>query len=486
MRDSRGDASRFDAAPRWFGSAIRGLPWVVLALTLAHWVILVGRIPVFTSLRWWFWEFSEQPIDAPWLAPLLALLTLATLWAVLRSRRRSGLRLACLIALGFALQQGLGLLEGRGIDGIRDHIVYTGHAQFAAAAARQESPVDVIRDYERLAPRGVHGLYAKSKPPGQLLLYVFTDRIAQWLHPQPGVFEHLEWLQTFTSYSWPLLSCLVLIPIYGFARRYMHPECGFLACSLYLLVPSVNLMTLHTDQVFYPLFAMCTLLLVAVAADRGSVLLGIASGAWLYLSLFCSFGLAAVLPLAGAVALTLGRSSGARKLDPARLARLALGLLVGLVASDLLFRLAFDYDIALRYRNAMAHHLGWKGWKWSVSGVLYIGFLNTLEYAVWLGLPLAIFAFSRAARSLWEFARERFEPASALSTGLLVVFFALAFFARTKGEVSRLWLFLVPFVCLVGGEAFARMSTARRRWLLPLTLGLQGGTVLLTKVYQDF
>jgi hypothetical protein len=453
----------------------------VLLLTLAHWAILALRLPVFTSLPWWFWDFSERPLGALWLAaPLAALGALAVLVA-LRSSAPAAARAAVLIAIGFAWQQGFGLLEGRGLDGVRDRIVWSGHAQFARAAVREESAAAIVRDYESQAPREAYGKYAASKPPGTLLLYVWTERIARRLHPDAG--DPLERLQTTASLLWPLVCYVVLLPMMGLARRSLHPEAGPLAGALYLFVPSVTLMTLHTDQTFYPLLAVIAVWLAALAGDRRSAVLAGAAGAWLYLALFFSFGLVAVAPLAAAQAVALSRERGAR-LEPRRLAKLALGAAAGFGASDGILRAAFGYDIAARYRGAMAHHVAWKfGWEWSVSNVASIAWLDTLETVLWLGIPLAALAGAACLRGL----RARsLAPAPALGAALAAVFAALLLFSRTKGEVGRLWLFLVPFACLVAADALARMPAARRRWCLPACFALQGGTLLLTKAFQDF
>jgi hypothetical protein len=69
---------------------------------------------------------------------------------------------------------------------------------------------------------------------------------------------------------------------------------------------------------------------------------------------------------------------------------------------------------------------------------------------------------------------------------LLLVFVALALFGRTKGEVARLWLFLVPTICvLAANELFMRVGRGRA-WAIGALLVLQWGTVYLIKVNQDF
>ncbi len=458
----------------------------IVVVTLAHWAVLVLRLPVLQAFPGWFWHWTDTPLGALWLLPLLVALPAAALYGVLRWRGRGGLKLLVLVLVGLVLQFGLALLEGRGIDALRDRLVASGHAEFVTVAAGREDVLYVLSHYEQLVQAGELGQYAHSKPPGQLLLYMATARVARWVHPLAGPEARAEWLRTFASYLWPALSTLVLVPLSCFVRIFLDEERAILACIFYLFVPAVNLITLHTDQVFFPTMATGCLLLAALACRRASLVLGLVAGACLYLSVFCSFGLANVAPLIAATCLAVSYRPAQRRFDGRALLRAGLGLLAGVVLADLLFRFGLNYDILVRYREATAYHAAWKGWDASAVTLLYFAFLNPVEYAVWLGLPLAVLAVAHMVRSVKRVVRGDFAVSHSLSAMLLVVLVLLLLLGRTKGEVARLWLFLVPVVGVAAADEVLLRFASWRRWVIPLLVGLQGVTVYLTKVHQDF
>jgi hypothetical protein len=159
---------------------------------------------------------------------------------------------------------------------------------------------------------------------------------------------------------------------------------------------------------------------------------------------------------------------------------------VGFIATDLLFRVVFEYDIIGRYRHAMAFHFASKYWKSDAAYMLYFPFLSALEYALWLGVPIVMAAFTALGSAVGQFKKRRADMNSILSTSLFGVLVLLAMFSRTGPEAARIWMFLIPFVCLVVGNMLATGSAVKERILVPVILGLQGVTILLVKLNQDF
>lgn len=464
------------------------LPALIVVATLLHWLILVLRLPVFTSLGGWWWGFHDKPQGELWLVVVLLVLPLSGAWLAFRLRRHS-LRLVLLVGLGYALQFGFAWLEGRGLDGMRDRLVTTGHAEFTQVAVAQHDMVTVLMRYETLQAAGDLGYYARSKPPGQLMLYLLTERAAFALHPQGEPAERLAWFRTFASYTWPLVASLAVVPTFFFVTRFADAGRATLACLLYLVAPSFVLITLHTDQVFFPLFVMTSLLLTVHAYQQQRLWLAVVAGVALYLTLFCSFGLVFVLPLVAASCLALATSSAARHIiDWRGLFWTGEGVLVSIIICDLLFRLVFNYDIVLRYQRAINTHVAHRGWDPGAEMVFYFGFLNGIEFVTWIGLPLALLLFAQMARSFAQSSRGDIQVFYALGMMLLLIFVVLALFGRTRAEVARLWLFLVPTICvLAANELFVRFASARARArAIGATLLLQWGTIYLIKVNQDF
>jgi predicted membrane channel-forming protein YqfA (hemolysin III family) len=87
---------------------------------------------------------------------------------------------------------------------------------------------------------------------------------------------------------------------------------------------------------------------------------------------------------------------------------------------------------------------------------------------------------------LREWRRTGFEPAAALALTVAAAGVMLAVFGKTQGEVARLWLFLVPCLCLVAARELVRRFGGSNAQALALLLLLQGGTVYLMKRFMDF
>lgn len=461
-------------------------PTVIITITLAHWGILILQQPLFTQLPDWFWPFIDKPPGPPWLLFLLMTVPLGIIHIILKERNQYALKLLLLILLGFSMQLGFALLEGRGIDGIRDRIIRTGHAEFAKIAVQQEDTLRVISDYEHLLESGELGLFAHSKPPGQLLLYIFTQRVSNAIHPKSDHKEKLHRFRTVASYLWPFLSYFVLIPLFYFNRLFLNSEQAILTCILYLFIPSVNLITLHTDQVFFPCFFMTCILLASLSCCKKSIALSAVTGIFIYLTLFCSFAFLCVFPFVLGTCIFFSHDFKNKKTDVSLFAKTVFTIFLWVIVSDICFRILFNYDILLRYQKAVAYHLAWKGWDSTLKTVLTYAGVNSVEYIVWIGIPVTCLACLTVFRSAKRIIQHKFEAKSLQFLILAGVLFMLIFFGRTKAEVARLWLFLVPYICTAGANELATRFKKNRNHKIYLIIFLQGGTVYLTKTCQDF
>lgn len=464
-------------------------PAVFLALaavlTLLHWTVLLLRLPVFASLPRWFWDFTDKPAGS--LATLIVLVAapVAVVATVLRTPGRHRLHLGLVFLLGLVLQFALALTEDRGIDALRDRMLHTGHAEFAEQAVRVETVARLVSDYEQLVASGDLGRYAPSKPPGQLLLYVATERLASLAAAPSGRGARLRRLRTFASYAWPVASLLVLFPLFRLGRLVADEVTAVRACLLYVFVPGFELVTLHTDQAFFPLLFTLPLATAGEAGGRGSFVIGAAAGVGASLAIFCSFGLLPVVPLSMVLASCLA-VRGTTESGPTRLLRSLVGFLTGLLITHLVFRFALGYDALVRFRGAAAYHQAWKGGTSGFLADLGFAYVNAIEFAVWLGLPLAVLALSAVWSAVREWRRTGSEPAAVLALTVTAAGVILAVFGKTQGEVARLWLFLAPCLCLVAARELGRRFGPQNPRALALLLLLQGGTVYLVKRFMDF
>ena len=460
-------------------------PFVLLALV--HLSVLGLRLPLLDALPGWMFVTQPKTLGPPLL--LLALACVPALgWLLLqRLRGRPGLVLCALVLLGYGAQQGFAWSEGRGIAGMRDRIVHTGHAEFAIEAAQQPSMWAVATGYEAKLAAGELGPYAHTKPPGQLLFYMATERLARGLAHDSTPAARLEALRDLAAVLWPLLSYAVLVPLFFALRMLVDEATALCACLLYLVVPSVTLMTLNTDQVLFPLLFMLPVYMAARAQRERRAAWAVCAGAALYLGAFVTFPMLLAAPVAAGFAAAVALQPETRGPGPGRaLARTGLWAAAGFCALFALFALGLHYDFVTRMRGALLFHARWKQWHGGAAETLYFAWLNGLELAVWAGVPLSVFALAGARRSLLRALRGDSSGLVLPALAATAVLLGLAFFGHTKAESARLWLFLVPLGCALCAAELRAGAQPRPRAALALVLALQWLTVLLTKAGQDF
>jgi hypothetical protein len=414
------------------------------------------------------------------------------------STRPAWLATGSLVVVGFLWQQSLALAEKRGVDGMRDQLLRSGHSEFArTVTTRQLRPMELIADYERFV-EAPDQEFARSKPPGTLLVFWVAARAAGvlmprvWDPPMPTdsiyVANVYHWrLANFATLFFPLLSCSVLVPLAWLGGQLLGEKHALWPALLYLLAPSVALVPLHLDQVVYP-FLACGLWSLTVAAIRArgrvAVSLAAAAGAVAWVSLFVSFSLlpAIALALAFAVAaLRMEHRKGLRGLMG------PLGAAAGAFLSlSLMLWTAFGYDPFERFRQAMNNHSRWKAWEESFRFPAM--FANLAEFGYWLGVPLVLlfgFGILTALRRPAASDVDRSWQAP-VSVGTCVVLVATAVFGRTLSEVNRLWIFFIPAVVTVAAQALRRIAGPRAEPAIAAVAALQIGWTVVLKCFAGF
>ncbi len=296
----------------------------------------------------------------------------------------------------------------------------------------------------------------------------------------------MQALRTFASFLWPVLSYLVIIPLYVVAKGLFGARVAMLSCVIYVFIPSVTLITLHTDQVFFPVFFMLPLALAMVAVKRKRWWVCALCGVSVYLALYFTFAMALIFPLLADVVLTqVLRGDGNLAVRRQTVIRFGIYFTVGFLCIWALFSFALNYDPIYLYRHATAHHQNWRGWEGTAKSTAYWGVLNGAEYILWLGVPFALAFCASCACSFKRIKARKPDRRVLINAGLLVIFILLLFFGKTKGEVARLWLFLVPALSM--SVAYELNSTYRKpRFCLPAFLVMQWVTIFVTKCWQDF
>lgn len=463
-----------------------GVMIVLAFLTIFHWIILIFHVPIFAKLPGWFWWFIDKSHGWYWLVILLFLEAALLLYVLYKFSMADWLRIGLLILLGVSFQFGFAFYEGRGLDGIKDRIVRSGHTEFAYAAVVHDAALPVAKNYETLLQQRALGKYAMSKPPGQLLFYMATKRISTLVGKPADKKEELKKLQVFASIIWPFFSYLILIPLFLYTQLLFDKETAFITCVLYVLIPSVTLITLHTDQVLFPLLFMIPLLLAGIGAKTNRSLISWTAGISVYLACYFTFALVFVVPFVCVTMYILLKRNNTKERLWLMFARHLFVFTVGIGITGLCFFYLFNYDIFLRYSNAMAFHQAWKRWENTFQNITVSAGVNILEFILWLGLPVFVLAVNRCRKAIPAIRKQTGGDGNWIVLTLFAVFLFIAFIGKTRGEVARLWLFLVPFFCIGAAREITPDFKEKKFFSSIVILFFQFFTIFITKAHQDF
>jgi hypothetical protein len=379
-----------------------------------------------------------------------------------------------------------GFISGRGIDGIRSRLVVSGHAEFARLAVLKNDLRKAAAEYEDFCKSDTTLKYVNTKPPGHLLFHMLTQRVSNLINPVHTPKQQFVRLVTFASYIFPLISYLVLIPLFLFARNISGERAAWTACFLYIMIPSVTLVTLHLDQVIYPALFMMTVYTAFKSIELKCWLLGAGTGLLFYVSIFVSFSLLPLGIILIVIIIIAFCSQKEKERSLQSLFEVLGGLVIGFAGTFLIGLLILDYNPLIRFESAMEYHRVWKEWQPGVLNTFKFAGLNLIEFAWWVGLPL-VFLFSAKMVSVFRnFSNRKSIRLNLIVLMTSVLILSLALFGQTKGEVARLWIFVMPLVCLGSGAMLVHMAKNNLRAVLLSFIAMQLVIILLLKRYQDF
>lgn len=261
-----------------------------------------------------------------------------------------------------------------------------------------------------------------------------------------------------------------------------------LALGLCALLPSVLLYSPGIDQCF-PLLALLLGSCFGLAARLRPIAFGAAAGLMLYGCLL--FSLAFLVPLLVVVvyaALSImfpheGHETASARARMGRVGTIACASAVGFAAAAMLSWALLGYDTlgtlmrCFRYNaqfNATAR-LGY--WPWLVyTPLVFVLFMGGPAAVVWLaGTALAL-------RRTWS--ERRVLPADRLALATLAVVALLLVSGQNRGEIDRLWMFLMPLCVLAGLAAIDARAALGRRHMLWMLLA-QSAQVVVFRVCYD-
>lgn len=287
----------------------------------------------------------------------------------------------------------------------------------------------------------------------------------------------LEMLRDAITYSWPLLAFLVLFPLFTLSRYMVGAEGAVFVCGLYALLPPVQLIALHLDQVVFPLLSVSAALLARLAIARRSAFAAAGTAMVFQFAVFSSFALLFIAPFIAAPVAALRR--GGIPIRP-----VGVFLLVVLLV-EVCNRSFLGYDLIERYHRAMDYHLAWIGWEGGLRDRIFLGFLNLGELVFWCGVPVSLLCM-RGGFPLVTMPPWRWNEGTWMAGALAATLFVLAFVGVTKSEIARLWIFAMPFICVVAARPLAGPDGGPDRTAASGVLSLQLLTVFALKLWHDY
>ncbi|MFO7680022.1 MAG: glycosyltransferase family 39 protein [Chloroflexota bacterium] len=434
----------------------------------------------------WHWVYALRSFSRWWL-PVMATVAMGGVaaWWLRTPRWRWGL--TALVLGNLLLQGALVYAENPAVltELIERTLADETNGYFRLAAETTDMPA-LLRAYPALMPT-FPSEHTRTHPPGLILVnWLALQTLQRW----PGL------SQTIAETIWPLrctdlwlldgpperaaalvavtlltalAGALTVLPTYGLARRLLPSEAARLAVALTATLPALLIFT-PTPVQADTLGAVTAVLLLQIGLERAQGRWFIASGLIVSLMSFFSLGNAVLmLLLAGYAGLHWWQGRGERPFTRFVGQMMLLG---GGAAAVWLFY--------------------WAGWgvaPWSVAQVglgqhyelvtlhrRYEWWLvyNLLDVLIFAG-PVVVIGFIAVCLKPSTAFRE---PYAVLLFPLVVLILLLNVSGSARGEVGRLWLFLMPFLAL-GSAAFFAPPPPRPRPVAPLPLvALQLGLVL--------
>ena len=485
----------------------------------SRWLVepLLSAVAVAALGGWLLWWRGDLGVQGQWtwtgqwllaLAPAgvraLVLLSAATaallVWlSAPHPRRRRYWPLVLLAVLAAsALQLSAVQVRPAGLPFVAASVCSDVATEYFSAAEGIADPLEYVRTYARGMGAGHH---VGTHPPGVVLLYWAAQRLyASPLFPRDAFEALLEVLiggrlsdlaaalagnaslgarataanigaAYFCAALFGLCSALVAVPLYALGAVLLDRQAGLLAAALWVGVPSAVLNFQGPDALLALLVAVA-LLLVVMAARCRSPLWAAGAGVLLGKALLISFGVLAALALAGlCLLLWTAPAAGAGRLPRRCAARCLLALVLGVAVVPAVAQLLLGADLPAVFRQAMAAHH-----RFTLAQRPYPQWVgrNLLEFAVFGGLPILVSALGGLGADLRALVRRRdLAPVAALTLSGVATLLLLDAAGSVRGEVGRIWLFLMPPLVLAAAAWLRRGPEPRRtRFGLCLSLSL--------------
>lgn len=451
------------APNRWLWAA----GWLTVFASILLYAQALASAPMFRLgiAGQWTWLYDHSPYaDRALLCAVVAALLGATCFVAIRfaGQLRGGrlaLFLGSAVVFTFWLQATFPHL-GRPGHAQAVYWMGTGKINPDFEEARQAAGIgDLLRAAQD--PNRPFRIHVSTHPPGPVLFYYWQLKWWRWVPTGAALISSMvESALPYTTEARELLeervwhsrmsaseratmygSMLILwlavaagvVPLYWWAADVFGKPAAVGAVGSYALTPSLLLFNPMTDQLYVPL----TLVLLAAwhfGWSRKNPALLVIAGVltWCVLQFTLAF---LVLIFVCAVQVALGMCDQRRWAVPWRLLGwMAAGFVVVLVVAWLA-----GYDSITVWRLCLANNA-----KFNISRTYWPWLAyNPLDFMLFLGLPTAMFAVKAVVGAV------RRPAAGSAGQWLLALAITLAILhlsGTNRGEVARLWMFLMPLV----------------------------------------
>jgi hypothetical protein len=274
----------------------------------------------------------------------------------------------------------------------------------------------------------------------------------------------ISWLLT-------LLPVLIFLPAYGLGAVLADRRVGLAAAVLSLVVPSLWCFQPGIDGLGAVL-ALTALYLWAAALRGGNWWRYALAGLGAAVALLWSYGYLALAPVALFLAWPRGAAPRPRQLLTGLLVTLAaFAAVYGVLDAACGYNLLASARASLGVQRAIMirEQRDYLAWLWLNP----YAFLIFLGPALWPGIVAA-----------WSAREVREGPLARLTQGVLFTLLALVVLGSTRGEVERIWVFLMPLLALPLAALLTRLPKALALWLpAALLLAQVAFTIYLLQLF---
>ena len=327
---------------------------------------------------------------------------------------------------------------------------------YFSAVVEVEDINEYLRHFPALMPD--FPIHPKRHPPGIPLMFwlarqtfaLVPDLARQIALPLRGFQCDNMWLQylndpqvasAWASMALPGLAGLTVLPLYRLGRYVLDQKLALIAVVMYPLTLSVGLFATMWDQ-FIPLFTTLGLLWFVRGLEERRLTLILAAGLAISLGTFFNLGVIIGLAILGLYGLFWHAVH--RPLDLKRLALEGITFAAGLAGVWVIYWLFWGITVLDVWRVAMSFHL-----KMDRSYWLWV-FYHLYDFLIFLGIPLIWLL----AVELWRALRDHSgKPIHLLSLAFVLGLLVIDLSGTSRGEVARVWLFLIPWALLVSVQA---------------------------------